>query len=266
VSNANGTASKQGTITVSSPGGGGGHSSGGSGGGAGGSPEPQSNVEKKELSQTFIASGQAAKFDFPQKATPVVSVSFDSKKTAGKTTTIVEMLKAKSTLVSGLPSDEVYKFLNIWVGNSGFATSKNIENSVVSFKVEKSWVQDKKIDKSSITLNRYSDKTWNQLPTSLSSEDDTYLYFTAQTPGFSPFAITGKSTGTGNVQPGADKTQPVVNVTQNNANTGNTPANTQQTPQQQATSTPAKQSTSLPGFEAVFGIAGLIAVFLYKRK
>ncbi|HII81172.1 MAG TPA: PGF-pre-PGF domain-containing protein, partial [Methanosarcina sp.] len=45
----------------------------------------------------------------------------------GKTTTIVEELKNKSTLVSGLPSGEVYKFINIWVGNSGYATSKNIE-------------------------------------------------------------------------------------------------------------------------------------------
>ncbi len=58
-------------------------------------------------------------------------ISFDSKKTAGKTTTIVEMLKGKSTLVSGLPSDEVYKYLNIWVGNGGFGDSNNIENAVV---------------------------------------------------------------------------------------------------------------------------------------
>ena len=112
--NANGTTSKTAKITVlegsSSDGGsssgdssgGSSHSSGGSGGGgAGGSPEPQSNVEIKELSQTFIASGNSAKFDFPQKVTPVVYVSFDSKKTAGKTTTIAEMLKGKSTLVSG---------------------------------------------------------------------------------------------------------------------------------------------------------------------
>ena len=45
--------------------------------------------------------------------------------------------------------------------------TKNIENAVVCFKVEKSWIQDKKIDQSSIILNRYSDKKWNQLPTSL---------------------------------------------------------------------------------------------------
>ena len=82
------------------------HSSGGSGGGvSGGSPEPQSNVEVKELSQTFIASGKPVKFEFSKNATPVVNVSFDSEKTAGKTTAIAEMLKGKSTLVSELPSD-----------------------------------------------------------------------------------------------------------------------------------------------------------------
>jgi PGF-pre-PGF domain-containing protein len=273
VSNVNGTDSKTGIITaqsLSSSNDDGNdessHNSGSGGGGAGGSPEPQSNVEVKELSQTFISSGTTARFDFPQKVTPVVNVSFDSKRTAGKTTTIVEMLKGKSTLVSGLPSDEVYKYLNIWVGNGGYATPQNIENAVVCFKVSKSWVQDKKIDKSSITLNRYSDKIWNQLPTSLSNEDANYLYLTARTPGFSPFAITGMITVAETIQPLTDKTQLAVNDTQNKANTGNTPVNTQQTPQQQATSTPAKQSTSLPGFEAVFGIVSLLVVFIYKIK
>jgi PGF-pre-PGF domain-containing protein len=265
VSNANGTASKAGTITVqsesssssgSSDGSSGSSSSGGSGGG--GSSEPQTNVAVKELSQAFISSGQPVKFDFPQKATSVINISFDSKKTVLKTTTIVEMLKGKSTLVSGLPSNEVYKLLNIWVGNSGFATPENIENAVVYFKVEKSWVQEKKIDKSSITLNRYSDNAWNQLPTSLLSEDDNYLYFTAQTPGFSPFAITGKITAT--VQPAVDKTQ-----TENNS--GSTAANTEQTPQELESPSPSqKQSTSTPGFELISGIAGLLAVFLYRRK
>jgi PGF-CTERM protein len=178
------------------------------------------------------------------------------------------MLKNQSTLVSGKPSEEIYKYLNIWVGNGGYATEKNIENAVVSFKVPKSWVQDKKIDKSSITLNRYSDKTWNKLTTSLSSEDDSYLYFTAKTPGFSPFAITGKSTATGTVQPGVDKTQnPTVSETQNNKSSGSTPAKTEKTPEHKESPSPSpKQSTSLPGFEAVFAIAGLLAVFLYRRK
>ncbi len=177
------------------------------------------------------------------------------------------MLKGKSTLVSGLPPGEVYRCLNIWVGNGGFATSKNIENAVVCFKVEKAWLQNNSIDKSSITFNRYNDTKWNQLPTNLSAEDDKYVYFTAQTPGFSPFAIMGKSTAIGTeIQPASgNKPQSDVNETQNN--TENTVSNAEQTPQtKDNTSTPTKESKSTPGFETVCGITGLLAVFLHKRK
>jgi PGF-pre-PGF domain-containing protein len=84
-------------------------------------------------------------------------VDFDAKKMAGKTTAIVEVLKGKSALVYNLPSDEVYISFNIWVGNSGYASLKNIENPVFYFKVEKVWMQEIKIDSSSIALNRYND-------------------------------------------------------------------------------------------------------------
>jgi len=266
VSDENGTSSQTTIINVeesSSSSGGSSGSSGsgsGSGGSAGGSPEPQSNVEAKELSQTTITYGNSVNFDFPQAATPVVNISFDSKKTAGKTTTIVEMLKNQSTLVSSLPSDEIYKFINIWVGNSGFATSGNIENAVVSFKVEKSWVQDKSIDKSSITLNSYADKKWNALPTDLSGEDDKYLYFSAKTSGFSYFAITGKIAAT---EAGTEKqSKPEVQSSEQNSKT-----NVEQPSEQtQSSNTSGKESTKTPGFEMASGIICLISVFLYKRR
>ena len=169
-------------------------SSGGSGGG--GSSEPAKNVEVKELSQVFITNGKEVKFDFSKNATCVVYVSFDAKRTLGKTTTIAEMLKGKSALVSELPAGGVYKSFNIWVGNGGVATSNNIENPAVCFKVEKDWIQDKKIDQSSIVLNSYSENKWGQLPVSLLKEDDKYLYFTAETPEFSSFVITGEAKST----------------------------------------------------------------------
>jgi len=123
VSNENGTASKTTTINVSTASdsssdsnGGSSHSSGGGGGGggAGGSPEPQTNVEVKELSQARVTNGKLVKFDFTKNATCVAYVSFDAKKTAGKITAIAEQLKAKSTLVSELDSGEVYKYFNLW--------------------------------------------------------------------------------------------------------------------------------------------------------
>ncbi|KKG09770.1 PGF-pre-PGF domain-containing protein, partial [Methanosarcina sp. 2.H.A.1B.4] len=146
--NANGTNSKTVQIIVDRKSSGG--SSSGGGGGGGGSPEPAKNVKAKELSQVFITNGNPVKFDFTKDATSVVYLSFNSKKTVGKTTTIVELLKNKSKLTPETPEGEVYNYLNIWVGNGGYATEKNIENAVVCFKIEKAWMKDKGIDQSSI--------------------------------------------------------------------------------------------------------------------
>ncbi len=237
------------------------HSSGGSShssGGVGASPEPQSNVEAKEISQTFISNGNLAEFDFPQNATPVMNISFDSKKTVGKTTTIAEMLKNQSTLVSEPPSDEVYKFINIWVGSSGYATPTNIENAVVYFKVENSWIQDKGIDQSSIILDRYNDTKWNELPTTLLSEDNEYLYFAAETPGFSPFAITGKSV--------AKQTDVKPEIKDNKEDTGSTASDVEPQSENKDNSSTSEKTTSAPGFEMIYGLAGLLVVALHKRK
>ena len=48
---------------------------------------------------------------------------------------------------------------------------------------------------------------------------------------------------------------------------GSTAENVEQTPEQKNnTSTPAKESKSTPGFEIVCGIAGMLAVFLVRRR
>ncbi len=180
------------SIKVSTPssGGGSGGSSGGSSGSgaAGGSPEPQSNVEAKEISQEFVTVGTHVSFKFPQNATCIKYVEFDAKKTLGKITTIVEMLKGQSKLVSSLPEGTVYKNVNIWVGSGGIVNSDSIENSVVGFSVEKAWLDKNGVDTSALALWNY-DKVWNKLKTQKVSEDDKYVYFEAKTPGFGNFVI-----------------------------------------------------------------------------
>lgn len=256
--NANGTTSKTATITVNTKdddkkSSGKSHSSGGNGG-AGGSPEPAKNVQVKELSQVFITNGKSIQFDFKRNTTCVVYVNFDAKKTVGKTTTIVEQLKDKSTLVSNLSEGEVYKYFNVWVGNSGFATSSNIENPAICFKVEKSWLQDENIDQDSITLNSYSNKTWEEIPVSLLKDDSRYLYFTADVSGYSFFAITGKSNTSDE-----DVTDIEPDGAENSENMENEGSEINTEPEE-------KEKTGMPGFGIVYGVAGLLVVFLYKRR
>lgn len=257
VDNENGTASKTTALNVLTPSSSSGDRSGGSShssGGAGGSPEPAKNVKVKELCQVFITSGKPVKFDFTKNSTSIAYLSFDSKKTVGKTTTIVEMLKNKSALTTEAPEGEVYHYINIWVGNGGYGSNEdNLKNAVVCFRVEKSWVQDKSIDQSSITLNRYSDKKWNELPTAMLREDDKYLYLTADAPGFSSFAITGTE------EPSSEETVTKTEIdcfeTINKNNTRNKEPQNEQ-----------KEILSTPSFEIYYGVAGLLAVLLYKRK
>jgi len=155
------------------------------------SSKSQSNVAIKELARQFVTTGNHICFEFTREVTPVVYVEFDAKKTFGKTTTVIEELKERSVLTPAEPEGEVYKYLNIWVGNGGVATPENVDNPVIGFKVEKSWLEKNDILESSIKLWRYNNDVWNLFLPEKVNEDDKYVYFEAKTPGFSPFAITG---------------------------------------------------------------------------
>ena len=151
--------------------------------------EPASNVEVRELTQQLISNDNHAKFTFTKNVTSIAYIEFDPKNTVGKITTIVEKLKEKSTLVTELPSGKVYENTNIWVGNEGTANPENIENAVVGFKVKKTWINSNGVDSSSVKLWKFDDGKWVELSTSQTSEDDDYVYYEADTPGFSAFSI-----------------------------------------------------------------------------
>ena len=175
------------------PSNGGGGSSSGGGGGGGGSPEPANNVRIKELAQQFVTNGNRIRFEFIRKATVVDYVEFDAKKSAGKTTTIIEELKGISVLTPAEPDGEIYEHINIWVGNGGFASPENIGGAVIGFRVNKKWIAENEIIESTVTLNRYSEGKWSALQTRKIGEDEGFIYFEASSPGFSPFAVTAEN-------------------------------------------------------------------------
>jgi PGF-pre-PGF domain-containing protein len=215
------------------------------------SPEPAKNIEIKENAQAFVSNGENTRFKFINNATCVVYVSFDAQKTAGKITTIVEMLKGKSELVSQLPPGEVYKSFNVWVGNNGFAIEKNIDNAVVCFKVEKDWIKKNNIDPSTITLDRYDGKKWDQLPTTTSGEDEDFLYFIAKTPEFGSFAIAVEKNQ--NLDSHIKDISPSAKEIIPEENSSNTKGNVEK-----------EQNQKIPGFDMVLSIAAIFAALIYK--
>ncbi|HNW37918.1 MAG TPA: PGF-pre-PGF domain-containing protein, partial [Methanosarcina vacuolata] len=189
----------------------------------------------------------------------------------------------------------------IWVGNGGYGTSKNIESPSVNFKVNTSWVDESNINRSSIILDWYDDekKEWMELPVSLTGEDDQFLYFTANVPGYSPFAITGTK-NEGNTIAAEPAQKATNNTTGSNAGINaisstisNASSNVSINASINAISSTisnainstishvisstgsnastienkvAEVSKSIPGFSMISGIVCLLCVFLYRNK
>jgi len=170
---------------------GGGGSSGG-GGGGGTSGENYYNILVSETDRQSIFKNSDVSFIFDLEDNIVRHINFTALKSAGTVAAKVEILNNTSTLVSTPPPNKVYKNLNMWVGNAGWATERNIADTTVVFTVDKSWITENNIDETSIVLYRYSDDTWHKLVTRKIAEDANSLQFEAETPGFSPFAVTGK--------------------------------------------------------------------------
>jgi len=82
----------------------------------------------------------------------------------------------------------VYKYLDI----TTTVPKDKMEEVIIKFKVEKSWIEENDINSSTIALNRYSDNIWTKLDTRSTNDDITYYYFESESSGFSIFAITGE--------------------------------------------------------------------------
>lgn len=224
----------------------------GGGGGGGGSPEPNSNIELKEIANQQIFKGTHARYTFRAGNNDITAVEFDPKKSFGKTTAIVEMLNDTSTLVLSAPPGKVYKNMNIWVGNSGFSSPENLENAKISFRVSRAWINEMKIDLPTITLMHFSDERWNPLPTKKLSEDDEYSYFEAETPGFSPFAIISMEKSFQSPEPatvGNGDIQTPNGIQELNGGTAKEGENDENSDTQARDQ--EKKPESIPGFEAV---------------
>ncbi|MBI5332776.1 MAG: PGF-pre-PGF domain-containing protein [Candidatus Aenigmarchaeota archaeon] len=94
-----------------------------------------------------------------------------------------------------------YKYIDI----SSNIQSSNIKNVKIKFEVAKSWITANNIDQSKIYLMRYSANSqqagynngWAKLGTTKLSENSTHVFYEAESPGLSTFAITGEKAATG---------------------------------------------------------------------
>lgn len=226
-------------------------SSGGGSSGGGASLETFENILISETQREYVIKDSNVSYIFHLDGNVVRYINFTGLTNSGTIASKVEILDHTSTLVDSTPPDIVYKNLNIWVGNLGWANPENIASPTINFFVEKSWVTENNIDESTIRLNRYNDGEWNPIDVEKMGEDEDYLSLEAQTPEFSSFAITGKAKQSGIVQP----------TSTNDLESGLMPQTTE--PHE---TKPTQSTSKTTGFEISTGVLGLIIVIFIMRK
>ncbi|MDP2217703.1 MAG: S8 family serine peptidase [Methanolobus sp.] len=166
--------------------------SGGGGGGGGSSGESAENILFKDVLSVNTMKDMVTEFEFDNGMNDIQYIRYLSLKNSGKISTTIEVLKSTSGFATSAAPDITYRNINIWVGKTGYATEGNIKDPVIGLRVSREWVLNNAIDPYTIRLNRYYGGSWEELVTEQTGSDDSYLYFEAKTPGFSPFSITGK--------------------------------------------------------------------------
>lgn len=157
-----------------------------------GTSEDIGNLTMRDVASAYITKDTNITYEFTGEGNDIQSVSFYSLQNSGNITSTVEVLNNRSKLVNSNPEGLVYKYTNIWIGDSGFDTEANIKNAQVKFKVNSSWLQERGLTEADVKLQRYNGAIWEKLPTTLESNTMGYAVFESQTPGFSSFAITAE--------------------------------------------------------------------------
>lgn len=127
---------------------------------------------------------EPVKMEITNKEIAVLSIGFTAKEKMDNPGLTVKVKDSNPTGKS--LSGKAYQYLSIERTNI-----PEDQPAKISFKVNKSWITENNIIESTVVLMRYKDG-WSKLSTKKTSSDSQYLYFEAETPGFSYFAVVGE--------------------------------------------------------------------------
>ncbi len=125
-------------------------------------------------------------FNFEWLGLDILSISMDLKQTGSMLKTALKEVEMPPKIPE--PSGTLYACFEI----SSNVPPDNLKMVEVKFRVNEGWVRENSISVDEIKLVRYVGGVgWEALPTEKIGEDDRHIYFSAETPSLSLFAITG---------------------------------------------------------------------------
>jgi len=218
-----------------------GSSNGGGGIGVSSGNEP-GNVEESVVRRIYLGAGSSSAYNFNNVVT---SVEVTPDRTYGQVAARIEVLYGQpGSITTALPAGELYKYVNVFVGTTGWAEGK-FSSSVINFQVPESWFEENNIDPESVVMYRHNNGKWQSLETTMTGQAGGFYRYSSPTSGFSTFLILGQvgDSGTGETADASD-------------------SGTETDP----THTPEATSTKgTPGFGILVGIMGIL-IAVYSRK
>ncbi|APH38540.1 right-handed parallel beta-helix repeat-containing protein [Methanohalophilus halophilus] len=190
-----------------------------------------------------VTGGSNVKYDFSDSEGPVMGISFDAKDNEGNVVAKVQVLKEKPDDVDE-PSGKSYRVLSMSVGSEGTINEDNADNILIDFKVSWNWIKENDIDPATIHMARFHDGQWQDLPSNKVGEDDKFLHFVADTPGFSLFSIIGDE---------REAIEEVIPEEREVEEVADEPAS-------------EEESAKTPGFTALFAVAIIAGAALLTRQ
>jgi len=178
---------------------------------------------------------QEVKYTVNNNAIGVSEVKFTPDGAVSNAKLTVSSLAAPAAGVS-TPDVTVYKYFEVNKVNFGDA---NVKKAELTFTVSNTWLTEHGMSRDQVVLMKHTNNNWEQLPTSYVKEQSGYQYYTAQSAGFSLFAI-----GTKKVE-------------------GTTTETTEEQTTEPATSGTTKEKTNVMPFVLVLVVLILIAGIVY---
>ncbi|ATU08082.1 lectin like domain-containing protein [Methanohalophilus portucalensis] len=146
-----------------------------------------SNIVEQDIDTRFVGRDAEVRYTFTEDSTPITEIFFSAEKNEGYVMASVNLLDEVPADISE-PEGSSYMLMDINMGSEDVLSA---ENATIAFKVNKKWVEENNIEPSTIRMTRFHEGDWRDLPGNQVAEDDEYLYFNAETPGFSVFSIVG---------------------------------------------------------------------------
>ncbi|MBI2629274.1 PGF-pre-PGF domain-containing protein [Candidatus Pacearchaeota archaeon] len=157
-------------------------SSAGSGGGGSSTTAPSKKVVNTLDKITPGAAAIVKNFD---KEYGVKEITIDVNNPAQNVKITVSKYDGKPAEVSVEKSGNVYKYLQISAEN----VQDKLSKAIVRIQVEKSWANGKSLAKDKISMFKFINGDWKELPTTFKEEDATNYYYDVELLSFSFFAI-----------------------------------------------------------------------------